>query len=337
MTNINKINKSFCIAFLTAIFFVAASYAQTPVPSVGPGQTVRTAFVPQTEKNDDRYRIGLQDVLDIQVFRHPELNLKTTVSQNGTIKLFRLDKPISVLCKTDREVADDIAAAYKVGYLVDPAVTVMVAEQKSQSMSVMGAVVSPNLYYVSRRVQLLELLAMAGGPSKEAGTRVLVARTGSSSSCKAADPGTAPDDEVALLGFKMRDIQEGKKTLWMQPGDIVSVIDADLIYVYGNVVKPGEIKVREPITMTQAIASASGLKSATQKDRVRILRQKKDSLDREELIFNLTDIEKGKVQDPYLEPNDILAISQDSTKSILIGVGKALTGSIPGIFTRVPL
>lgn len=335
MTNINKINKLFSTAFFTVTVLAGGIYAQTAVPTVAPGQTVPAAFVPPADK-DERYRIGFQDVLDIQVFKHPELNIRTTVSPNGTINLYRLDKPLSVICKTDREVADDIVAAYKAGYLRDPQVNVMVAEQKSQSLAVIGAVEKPGSFYVTRRVQLLELLAMAGGPNKEAGTRVMVARTGSSTNCKTADSGPAAGDEIALLGFKMRDIQEGKKTLWMQPGDIVSVIDADLIYVYGNVVRPGEIKVREPITLTQAIASASGLRSATQKDRVRILRQRKDSIERDEIVFNLADIEKGKIPDPYMEPNDILAISQDSAKSILIGVGRALTGTIPALITRVP-
>ena len=139
-----------------------------------------------------------------------------------------------------------------------------------------------------------------------------------------------------MIGFKLREIQEGKKTFWMQPGDVVSVLDADIVYVYGNVNKQGEIKVREPITLTQAIASASGLKSATRKDRIRILRQKGDSVEREELVFNLSEIDTGKIRDPFLEPNDIVAVSQDSTKSILFGVGDVIKGSAGAILLRVP-
>ena len=139
------------------------------------------------------------------------------------------------------------------------------------------------------------------------------------------------------MSFKIRDIQEGKKSLWMQPGDVVSVLPADVVYVYGNVNRQGEIKVREPITLTQALASAEGLKSATKMDRVRILRQKPDSLDREELVFNLKEIDKGVVRDPYLEPNDIVAVSQDTARSILLGIGNALRFSIPSAVTRIPV
>lgn len=306
----------------------------TSAPDVS-GQVAVVA--PTNATKDDRYLIGFQDVIDVQVFRHPELNKRVTVDPSGVIYLNRLDSPVMAVCKTERQLANDIEAAYKVKYLRDPQVNVNMVEQKSQPMAVIGAVEKPGSFFVTHKVHLLELLAMAGGPNKEAGTRVLVARTGSSSNCRTADSGNEAGDDVSLMSFKIRDIREGKKILWMQPGDVVSVLDADIVYVYGNVNEQGEIKVREPITLTQAIASARGLKSATKMDHIRILRQKGDGLDREELVFNLKDIDAGKTRDPYLEPNDIVAVSQDSTKSILLGVGNALRYSIPTMITRVPI
>ncbi len=285
------------------------------------------------ENQDDRYRIGFQDILDIQVFRHPELNLKAPVNPDGTINLYRLSKPVVAVCKTQRELAMDLEAAYKVSYLKDPQINVNVAEQRSQSVSVIGAVEKAGTFYVSKRMHLLELLALAGGPNKESGTRLILARTGSSSNCKAASDTSSDRDDVLLMSYKLRDIQEGKKTVWIQPGDIVSVLDADLVYVYGNVVKPGQIQVREPITLRQAIASSEGLKSAAENN-VRILRQKPDSIERTELPFNLKDIASGKINDPYLEPNDIVAVTKDGTKAFMNGFMKAFTNGLPTIFAR---
>ncbi len=136
------------------------------------------------------------------------------------------------------------------------------------------------------------------------------------------------------MTFKIRDLQEGKENLEMRPGDVVSVLKSDIIYVYGNVKKPGPVEVREPITLTQAIASAEGYTNATDKDTVRILRQKPDSLDREEIIVNLSDIEKRKAADPYLQPNDIVALSKDNTKAILTGIGTAFKNGIPLLMSR---
>lgn len=284
---------------------------------------------------DERYRIGLQDILDIQVFRHADLSGRFPVSPNGTILLFRLENALVAVCKTETELATDIENAYKEKYLREPRVKVAVAEQRSQSISVIGAVERPGTYYVNRRVHLLEILAQAGGPNKEAGTRLLVARTGSNSSCKAA--GTAADNEqIAVVDFKIRDVQEGRQTFWMQPGDVVSILDADVIYVYGNVNKQGSYRVREPITLTQAIVSAEGLKPAAQKDKIRILRQAPGDLDRKELVFDLNDIDKGKARDPYLEPNDIVAVSQDKARAILNGIARSIKTALPTAAYRIP-
>lgn len=116
----------------------------------------------------------------------------------------------------------------------------------------------------------------------------------------------------------------------MQPGDVISVMDADVIYVYGNVNKQGSYKVREPITLTQAIVSAEGLKPAASRSNVRILRQIPGSTEREDITFDLNAIDKGKVKDPFLEPNDIVAVSQDRAKAILRGITTTIKSSIPG-------
>lgn len=284
---------------------------------------------------DDRYRIGFQDVLDIQVFRHSDLNQRIAVSPNGTIILFRLDRPLIAVCKTERELAGEIAEAYKAKFIRDPQVNVVVSEQKSQSVAVIGSIEKPGNYFINRRFHLLEMLAMAGGPNKEAGTRLLVARTGSTSNCRDKINET-DDSQVEVLGFKIRDVQEGKQTLWMQPGDVISVLKADIIYVYGNVNKQGTIEVREPITLTQAIVSAEGLKPAAKKGNIRVFRQKPGTSEREELNFDLNQIDKGKVKDPFLEPNDIVAVSEDRMKSILQGLADSIKSSVPSVVYRLP-
>lgn len=285
------------------------------------------------DTNDERYKIGFQDVIDVQVFRHPELNIKIKVNSEGMIFLFRLDKPILAACKSERQLAVDIENAYRVSYLKDPKVNVTIAEQNSQPISVIGAVEKPGRYPVQKRMHLLEILALAGGPNKEAGTRLLVARAGNSASCRDLKASPSDNENIALMNFKIRDIQEGRKTLLMEPGDIVSILSADTVYVYGNVVEPGQILVREPITLTQAIASSRGLKAASE-GVVRILRQKPDSLEREDIPFNLKDIENSRVKDPYLEPNDIVAVSKDGKKAFMNGFVKAFTNGLPTLISR---
>ena len=169
-----------------------------------------------------------------------------------------------------------------------------------------------------------------------AGTRLVVARTGSTSNCREENQAVT-DQDLKLFEFKINDIKEGKKTLWMQPGDVVSVLDADIVYVYGNVRRQGAYELKERITLTQALAKAEGIKPATQQDKVRILRQKDGSADREELIYDLRAITKGKAEDPLIEPSDIVAVSEDKTRYIINTLAKAATGGVPALFYRVPL
>src|SRR5258708_2159955 len=325
-----------CVFALTVCLSAIAQTTSIPASAPAPISTPPDVLAAAVTTKDDRYRIGFQDVLDIQVFRHPDLSQRVPVSPNGTIVLFRLEHPVVAVCKTERELATDIANAYKEKYLRDPEVSVNVAEQKSQSIAVIGSVEKPGNFFVNRRVHLLEMLAMAGGPNREAGTRLLIARTGSTSNCK-ENGDSSNNEKVEVVDFKIRDIQEGRQTFWMQPGDVVSVLDADIVYIYCNVNRQGSIKIHEPITLTQALVSAAGLKPAAKKDRIRILRQKQGSVDREELIFDLDQIDKGKVKDPYLEPNDIVAVSEDKTKSILQGLANSIKSSVPNVIYRVPL
>lgn len=322
----------FSTIFVLTAALSPAAFAQSTVSPAAAAQAIPVSV----QQGDERYRIGYQDTLEIQIFRHPELNQRVSVNSNGTINLFRIPEPITAICKTERELATEVAEAYKKDYLRNPEVNVVAAEQRSRAFAVIGAVEKPGSYLISKRIRLLELLSQAGGPNKEAGTRLIVARTGSTSNCKINDQTTASDD-VTLMDFKIKDVLEAKQNLVMMPGDIVSVLDADVVYVYGNVIKQGQVRIKEPITLTQAIASAEGLKPSTKKDKIRILRQKPNSLEREELIYSLDDIDKRKAQDPFLEPNDVVAVSEDATKSILRNIGKSLSSGIPSIFYKIPL
>lgn len=321
-------------AFIYLCLLCAGVFVLTPPVS---GQIDPSTSVAQVSK-EDRYRIGFQDVLEIQVFRHGDLNKRVSVNPNGTINLFRLREPVVAVCKTEAELADAIAEAYSKNYLKNPEVNVVAVEQRSRAFAVIGAVEKPGQYMINRRVRLLELIAQAGGPTKEAGTRVLVARTGSTSNCalnEDATTATAVDDRT-YAAYVLKDILEGKENVMMRPGDIVSVLKADIVYVYGNVIEQGLVEMRGPLTLTQAIAGAKGTKPATDKSKVRILRLVPGKAERQENVHNLGAIEKGKAVDPFLEPNDIVAVSVDAAKDIMNSIGRSLTNGIPSIFYRVP-
>jgi len=307
---------------------------QTPSTNPDSNTVNKTVVTPKTDNEDERYRIGYQDTIEVSVYNHENLSRKYSINPDGTIDLLRSNSRIQAVCKTERELAKEIEAEY-LSFLRKPEVNVFAVEKKSQSYGVIGAVVKPGMYYGARRIRLLELLAMAGGQSEAAGNRLIVARTGSTSACKVEDNDVIKGGDETLINFNINDVQEAKQNLWMQPGDIVSVLDSDMVYVYGNVNRIGPVKMKEPITLTQAIVTAEGLKPAA-KSEVRVLRLKKGSNDREEMVFNLKDIEKRKIQDPVLEPDDIVAVSEDSTKAVLRTISTIFKQGLPTVFYRIP-
>jgi polysaccharide export outer membrane protein len=304
--------------------------------------TVAAVRAGRADEKEERYRIGYQDVLEVIVYtvkNRPVISQSVNVSPDGTIRLPAIEA-VPAVCKTERELASDLMQAYGKDYLRTPFVSVRAVEQRSQSFAVIGAVEKPGLYYINQKVTLLQLLSFAGGPDAEkAGTKLIVARTGSNSTCRRADEavaGAAADAELQVFQYNIKDVLSTKQNLLMKPGDIVSVLDADVIYVYGNVNKQGAVKLTRPLTLRQAIASAEGFAPASKKDRIKILRQKEGTTEWDPIEFNLKEIDNGKVPDPLLLPNDIVAVSEDSVKSILRTVGKSLSGGLSGVFYRIP-
>jgi len=331
----------FCLTILIGAAASAGAFGQEPKTAGEnpnpPKEAVRerltnTSVPTETKRSDDRYRIGFQDTIEVTVYKHGDFGGTFNVSSDGTIRLPRLDEPIYVVCKTERELAEEIAQKHKT-ILKNPFVNVRAVEQRSQSFAVIGAVEKPGSFYLNRRIRLLELLSFAGGPSDKAGRKMIVARTGSSSVCRQENNNVAVNDDsdVTLSEFVIDDVLKGKTNAWMQPGDIVSVMEADVAYVVGNVNKPKTIQLKDPITLTQAIAAAEGLKPSTKKDKVRILRQKPDSIEREEMFFDLVAIDKRQIQDPLLLPNDIVDVSEDSKKAAIKKVINIFTGGLGNV------
>lgn len=288
------------------------------------------------DKLNDKYRIGFQDTLEIQVFRHPELSLIVNVSPDGTILMPRIDSPIVATCKTERELGAYIGMLYK-SYLRNPFVSVRVTEQRSQPFAVIGAVEKPGSFYLNRKTRLLELLALAGGQDVEkAGARIQIARIGNLAGCQNGDEVTEESQKVEFISYKLNDVLEGKQNPWMQPGDIVSVLEAEEAYVVGQVFKPAKIQLKEPVTLTQAIASAGGLDKNAKTDKVIIQRQASGSSAKTELVYNLKDIRDKKIPDPLLQANDIVEVSTDKSKALTNGLVKAITGGLGNIFYRFP-
>ena len=131
-------------------------------------------FAETLEQQTGDYRIGPQDLLDINIFEAPELNRTVRVSENGEVSLPLLGG-IHVVRLTARELENELAAKLR-EFLKDPHVSVMVTAIESHPVSVIGEVNKPGVFQVRGSKTLLEMLSMAQGLAPDAGDEVLVMR-----------------------------------------------------------------------------------------------------------------------------------------------------------------
>jgi polysaccharide export outer membrane protein len=137
-------------------------------------ERLREQFAETRERQTEDYRIGPQDLLDINIFEAPELNRTVRVSENGEVSLPLLGG-IHVVRLTARELENTLAAKLR-EFLKDPHVSVMVTAIESHPVSVIGEVNKPGVFQVRGSKTLLEMLSMAQGLAPDAGDEVLVMR-----------------------------------------------------------------------------------------------------------------------------------------------------------------
>ena len=291
---------------------------------------------PPIVTNDARYRIGPGDVLEVRVARAPELSRDAVrVDQSGMIRMPMLDVDIPAACLTEPELAENIAKLYK-KYKNDPHVDVFVKEFQSQLVAVMGAVRSPAQFKLQRQVRLLELLTAAGGQAPNAGQSVQIVHAGGPSFCEKQNNETASDAiSSALVSYNLSDTLRGmpEANPFVRGGDVIQVPEADQVFVLGNVLKPAAIPLREPLTVSRAIAIAGGTAPSTKKDKVRIIRQVPGKTEKQEIPVDLEAIEKNRAVDIALQPNDIVNVPISGTKSLL----RSLVGTIVPTMSQLPV
>lgn len=326
----------FLILSLSAVLFAQEKQTQANISTPQPGSPVVAANAPDDTKEKMIYRIGPGDLLQINVFPRTQLSIPARVSENGKIRLLMVDDEVMAACKTETELAAEIVQLYK-KYQRNPSVTVFIQEYNSIRVAVLGAVDKPNQFLLKRPMRLFDVISYAGGPNKEAGSRVVIAHTGAPSICEQsqtqASDGNSDADAPRFTEYTWRAIQQGNPSAnpYLKSGDIVSIPKADEVFVVGNVVEPKVVTMAEPLTLRQAIAKAGGELKTTKKDKVKVIRQTPGSTKPTEIIYDLVAIEKGKIPDPFLQANDIITVPEDSWKAAKDKILNALTSGVSSV------
>jgi polysaccharide export outer membrane protein len=251
--------------------------------------------------------IGPGDLLHIQVVDTPEMDQSPRVTDSGQIPIEGAGN-VKVAGLTPAEASTAIQnRLIEAGYMRHPSVQVTVVQYATQSVSVLGEVRSPGAYPTGTPRSILDVLALAGGLNSIADRNIVIERHGDPSS--PTHYRVTNDAERAIV-----------EQVMVSPGDTVIVPKAGIIYVLGDVNRPGGYVMannESTMTMLQVLALAGGVSKTAKEGQARLIRAESSGAHSEKQL-SVADLQKGKIPDIAMQPGDVLYIPFSYVKNLAV-------------------
>ncbi len=264
------------------------------------GWLVMGTFATATAQSQIGYRIGPKDLVKIQVFEIPTLSGEFRVETDGSID-FPLIGSVMVQGMSEHQLAVNLKSLLEEKYVQQASVTVEVREFRSRPISVIGAVAKPGPLELSGRWTLLEALTAAGGIVGNHGDVIHVLRRSS----------LGLSDQLSIQIADLFLKADPRVNIPIDPGDVINVpLTMEVtVYCLGEVNSPGALNFRsnERITLLSAIAKAGGMTDRASRS---VVIKRKDSRGETEIEVDFKKILAGKVEDPALEPGDLVVVKE---------------------------
>ena len=246
--------------------FAAAAIALAALAGTTAVSAQASAAEPVRAAPSAEYRLGAGDVVRITVFQNPELTLESRLTEGGQIsfpllgavRLGGLSVP-----EAEKVLVDGLT---KGNFLRNPQVTIIVLQVRGSQANVLGQFNRPGRYPLEMaETKLSDLVALAGGVAP-GGADVIVI-TGLRN-------GQAFREEVDLPalfgpGGQTRDIV-------VKNGDAIWVDRQPIVYIYGEVQRPGPMRLERGLTLLQALATGGGLTPRGTEKGIRVHRKSAD-------------------------------------------------------------
>lgn len=250
---------------------------QAPAP---PAQASTTPAAIPSGAAPVGYRIGIDDVLEIDVLGQSDFKTKARVQSDGTVTLPYLGA-IAVKGETSVSLVKKVEGLLKAGgYYAKPIVSVDIVTFVSNYVTVMGQVGANGLQPVDRGYHVSEIIARAGGLKPDAADFVMLTRA---------------DGTSVKLNYKQLAQGGPEDDPMVTAGDKVFVPEVERFYIYGQVNAPGVYPIKADMTLRRAVAQGGGLGPAGSIKRIKVTR------DGQEI--------KLKLDDP-IKPGDTIVIGE---------------------------
>jgi polysaccharide biosynthesis/export protein len=265
--------------------------------------------------------IGPGDEMDVSVYGAPDLSEHTRVNGEGDISMPTIGYAHVAGLTSDQaeKVVETRLRQAKV--MTDPQVSIFVREYNNSQISVAGEVNHPGSYSALGPHRLFDILQMAGGPTDKAANKVVITHR--------------DEDDPTTLPISKDPAEMAKSNIDLQPGDTVVVPRAGIVYVLGEVNRPGGYVLNSTggITVLQVVAAAGGPSRLASVGGTRLLRHTANGYQEEHV--DLKRLLRGKAPDIAVRNDDILFIPSSKFKT-LINSTTLLTSIGTSAIYRVP-
>jgi polysaccharide export outer membrane protein len=249
-----------------------------------------------------------------------ELNGKVfQVGEDGTIGLpivGRLQVAGLTVAEFERALNDSLKV-----YVKEPRTTVASVQYHSRPVSVLGAVTNPGVYQITAPRTLVQMISVAGGLRSDAGSWLVITRKDPRETSHPTQPGADFATGVTEIRIPLAGLLNGSDSragMFVIPNDVVSVAKAEMIFVMGDVKKPGGFVLgdREQLSLIRALSLAEGLQGTASARHAKVLRD--SATGRSEIPVDIAKILDGKGPDLMLLPEDVLYVPTNTGKKIAI-------------------
>lgn len=296
-----------CIFLLTNFIF-----SQTPTPT--PIIEKSPAEIAQNEA--DLIHIG--DLIDVDVIGNTEYDWRGSLNPEGFLNgVDFVEEPIFALCRDEKTVAAEIAKGYS-KFLRNPQVRVRILDRSKRPLaSLFGAIKTPQRFQIKRPIFLNELIVVSGGFTDKVSGEIQIFRQQNLNCFQALNINNAETFVTAkqtvgstYINIRISDLLTGKQEFnpVILDGDVITVLEAQPIYIMGGVSNPKQISSRLHISLTRAIDSAGGLIKNADPTKITIFRR--DGGETKIIEADLEKINTRQTADIILQAFDVVEVSQ---------------------------
>ena len=286
------------------------------------------------------YQVGPEDLLEISFFGQDEMNGEVRVNGQGKISMALVGE-MQVAGLSPREIENRLYNLYKEGqFFTNPQIKVLVKEYRHQRVVVTGAVARPGAYEIIGPRTLLEIIGQAGGLSEKGSEVIHVIRSQSAPERfkalkEASRESFAPGATTVVIDLR-RLLGDGSMQLNLpiKNGDVIHAPFAENAYVLGAVRRPGNVPVKEKLTVAQAIALAGGLDPILASNNVTVVRFDGNG-QRIDLKYNLKQVVQEGDLDPLVKQSDVIFVEESGIRRALYdfkNLFPSQVGAIPMAF-----